>query len=138
MAGLSQTVLMAVAALGGAASVREIAERCGLDSLTVARPCGTLAYRKLIERTARGYYAVTASGRQFLAAKREVKPGPCGPFTGLKKSKGDSLRDRLWTALRGLRKASIPDLLQLAARGDEENALKAVVDLLVEETVKDI
>ena len=125
MAGPTQRVLAAVAALGDGATVAAIAKATGIDPRAVSKGCCQLRGRSLVSRGETGRYTLAKAGKTFLAAKREVKRGPCGPHTGRRRVARNNLRQRLWRALRAQRKASLPELVQLAARGDERAPLSS-------------
>ena len=62
----------------------------------------------------------TAEGLAFLAGGMAITSGPNGPR--VMETDATSLRTRLWKAIRLAQKASVSDLLELAARGHEGNA----------------
>lgn len=105
----------------GAVGVKDLAERTGVCRHEVARRCGMLASRGLIVRVDMGRYRLTAAGAIVLKAGGKVRSGPRGPHTGPRRAP-DSLRKRLWSALRMAKKATIPELLTIAARCGEENS----------------
>jgi hypothetical protein len=77
----------------------------------------------LHERLAR--YRRSGAGDAFIAAGHQVKPGstPGGtrPLRRDRAEGGDTLRDRAWSALRQLRKATLPELIELAGEGNEKD-----------------
>lgn len=86
---------------------------------------GRLRRRKLIELDARRY-RLTAAGRAFLAAGKSFVSGPRGAYTGKRLVK-NTLRERVWRAIRIRRKFSAFEILPLAVKGErdaESNARK--------------
>lgn len=114
--------LLPVLSADTAYTVREIAERTGTDRRDVARRCGQLLYRGLVERAGKGRYRLTEAGAAALAGGGRIRSGPPGPLTAPRKAATDTLRARLWKALRAVRKATVPELLTIAARGKEREA----------------
>lgn len=101
-------------------TVDKLAETTGLPKKEVSRAAGQLVLRELAERTARGCYQLTAAGAAFKAGGERIASGPRRgvPRTGRRRT-ADTLRDRLWAALRIRGKASIPELLELALADGE-------------------
>ena len=92
---------------------------------------GRLAKRKLVERTNPGrtlrnqtepFYRATKAGVRFVDEGKRVTSGPTGPHTGVRRGSQESFRARLWRALRIQKKATIPDLIEVARNArDAEN-----------------
>lgn len=66
-------------------------------------------------------YSCTDAGRAFLAAGKRLTSGPRGKQPG-KRLYADTLRERVWRAARIKRKFSLPELLEIAARGEDRDA----------------
>ncbi len=94
----------------------------GMARGRVGTAMATLMSRGLVRSVGRGRYALTAAGRQVVTSGKEIRSGPRGLHTGVRRPAQDTLRARLWRALRLKRKASLPELLTLAARGSERAA----------------
>lgn len=97
-----------------------IARAGGLTPKQVVKSCGTLLRRGFVGHIENGRYRINPSGRELLRAGNAVTSGPNGP-TGHRENR-QTLRERLWRALSLVRKATIPELLDLAAAGVEKNA----------------
>ncbi len=67
-------------------------------------------------------YSPTAKGIALILCGGRVAPGPKGPLNGQRKTRKETFRARLWTALRMKRKATVPELVEAARRGYEKNA----------------
>ena len=102
------------------------------DQDQVIQGAGRLKRRGLIIVSEPGRYQRTAAGNAVIKAGTEIKPGPMRPGIDAAESKrrvrpprkdmmidSGSLRERAWSALRILRKATIPEILELAANGDD-------------------
>ena len=93
--------------------VQAIAEASGHSAHAVARSCGALVSAGLVVRLERGCYAITPDGTSALA-HGGVRPGPRGGQSAPASIRTDTVRDRIWTALRMRRKATLDELAILA------------------------
>lgn len=116
-------ILRTLAEAEGGLTVAGIASRTGIDRKQTARSCGVLLHRALVARPRVGLYEITASGRELDRRGEAVRCGPQAPLTGPCKRPTETLRVRCWRALRQLQKATVPDLVQLAERGDERDGV---------------
>lgn len=73
---------------------------------------------KLVDK---GCYRVTQDGITALQSNRKIRSGPKGQQATVRVFK-DSLRARVWRAIRIRKNFSIPELTGLVARGDERDA----------------
>lgn len=90
-----------------------------LTQKDVVRTIGRLISTGHAERAERGCYLLTETGAAALASGEAFKSGPKGKLTGiLRRPKRNTMRDRLWAALRIRCKGSIPELMELAGKGD--------------------
>lgn len=100
---------------GQCMTIPELVERTGLAYELVKSKLLVLTRHKFTMRRERGCYLITAAGldaRQSGGAP--VRSGPKRAHTGLRrKPEGQTDRDKAWSALRRLRKASIPELIEL-------------------------
>jgi hypothetical protein len=107
-------------------------ESMGLDALEAATGLARkqivmaidrLSKRRLVAHAGHALYRRTAAGDAFIAAGATVRPGPADrgprPLRGDHAAGRDTLRDRAWRALRQLKKATLPEILELACRGEE-------------------
>lgn len=120
MAFQSLPLLSALCEAYGRATLAEIADATGLSEHRAVKSLGVLVRRELVARPERGVYVLTRDGGDLLAAASPVTGGRRGSRSGVRRCR-DSLRARLWSALRKQRKASLATLLRLACR-DDENA----------------
>jgi hypothetical protein len=128
MSRTTQAVLEALGAAGKRLSTPELAEQLGmaLDNVRVALK--TLEHRGYArERTTPGagsrilhWWRITKVGKRALEEGVQITTGPAGP----RPMGWYSLRSRVWRALRTCRRATVHELLVLAARGDEADASK--------------
>jgi hypothetical protein len=91
---------------------------------------GNLMQNKLAERSPEPKqpvsYLATDKGFALIASGGRVTSGPKRPHTGDRKPQVNTLRARLWTALRLKKKATVPELLEIArlpGDGDKETNL---------------
>lgn len=115
MAGEANMVLAALQP-GQCLIVDHLAQATGLENRAVVRGVALLINRGLASRAEVGCYNITLEGEAFRAAGKVIKCGPTGPLSrpGRRPRKA-TLRDRLWAAIRMRGKASIAELLELAA-----------------------
>ena len=121
MAWISEKLLTAIADNSPTECVTEarMCEITGLKQLQVERAALKLRKYGLLEKTSQGCHVLTDSGREAVAAGIKLHSGPT-QWTSPKVNK-DSLRIRVWRAMRIRRKFSIPDLELLVAQGGEKD-----------------
>ncbi|MGA7673512.1 MAG: hypothetical protein WCA78_00525 [Rhizomicrobium sp.] len=66
------------------------------------------------------FYAATDEGREFLGSELKRKPGRTRNGVHRSRAKRETLRSRVWAALRMKGKASVPDLLEVARRPEDD------------------
>lgn len=122
------------------ASVAEVMRGANVGRPGAASALATLVRRGLASNVRRGFYRRTKAGDAIVAAGTRIKPGPrrpgvdaaptSRPHMRAPEERGrNALRDRAWSALRILKKATIPELLELAA-DNETTARSHVSDYL--------
>lgn len=121
MTWLAEALLTVVAAAPAAVTVADLAAQTGRERHAIDKACGVLHRRGLVDRPTLGAYRITPAGQALLAAGGAVRAGAPGCARRVK-VRSQTLRARLWTALAHRRKATLPELLTLAAVGDERNA----------------
>jgi len=120
MSTTSQQVLAVLAQRIGVFQNDEIEEATNLDHEQVKSAIRTLVRRGYAERRGDLRVKATMEGLAFLEAGKAITSGPNGPR--VLEMDGTSLRTRIWKAIRLAQKASVSELLELAARGSETNA----------------
>lgn len=98
-----------------AAAAREMTRAAAQQALS------GLVRRGLAERMARGRYRATKAGIELVEGGGQIGRAPLPPRA--RGIRGNSLQARLWAALRKLRKATAPELVQIAANGTERDAV---------------
>ncbi|MCM0081813.1 hypothetical protein L4X63_09450 [Geomonas sp. Red32] len=104
------------------ASAQEIAARTNLSIDQVWKSADTLVENKLLTRADRGKYLITDAGRSAIAEGNGCMPGPKGP-TGPVCRRRNTIRQRLWLALRIERKGTIQGIVSLILQDGEDAAL---------------
>lgn len=122
MAWISEQLLTAIAKASSCECVTEarMAEITGLTPLQVERAALKLRKHGLLDKTGQGCHQLTDAGREATAAGARLRSGPAGSQPGKRVWK-DTLRVRIWRAIRLRRKFSIPDLAMLVAQGGEKD-----------------
>lgn len=92
----------------------------GLGTRSVEQAVLKLRRHGLVEKVARGCHKLTDAGRAAIESGATLRSGPRGPHTGKRVVK-DTLRTRVWRAIRLRRKFTIPDLISLVAEGGERD-----------------
>ncbi|SOD42296.1 hypothetical protein [Nitrosovibrio sp. Nv4] len=102
-------------------TVERLIALTGLDVRQVDNAQRKLRNHGLIELTGPGCYRLTSAGKEALAAgSTALRAGPKGAQPGTRIFR-DTLRSRVWRAIRIRRKFSIPDLEMLVAQGGERD-----------------
>jgi predicted transcriptional regulator len=101
-----------------------LATTTGLSRKSVVSAVATLIGRGLADRREVGCYTLTAEGESFRAAGGVIKSGPTGPLhqVAARRPRRITQRDRLWSAMRILKKFTLGEILTLAGAGSESNA----------------
>lgn len=97
----------------------------GSSRRQVVKTVGKLMQKKLVayvRRRSGGFgsrqeepvYGVTPEGDAFARSGKTITSGPNGKFAGPRKPGAETLRSRLWRAFRIQRKATIPQLVEVA------------------------
>lgn len=73
-------------------------------------------------------YHLSKAGREFVEAGKQITSGPKRAHTGQRKTRKETFRARLWRAFRMKTKATVCDLVEIAATGDSEEDGIAVHD----------
>lgn len=103
-----------------AAKVAEIAPR--MNRKDTVRVIGRLISLGHAERREVGCYMLTAEGAAHLAAGAKYRPGPQGKLNTIRRPRRTTFRDLLWKALRIRKKASVPELVELAGEKGKSSA----------------
>lgn len=121
MAWTAEQLLTAIAQASPDECITEarMVELTGLTAKQVEQAALKLRKHELLEKTGQGCHKLTDSGREAAAAGTTLRSGP-RRWTGPKVHK-ESLRLRVWRAIRIRRKFSIPDLEMLVAEGGEKD-----------------
>ncbi len=120
----STSVLKYLSCLPAGRDLNILVSASGLSRKQVLRALGRLMNNKLVVRVGRdlpAFYRVTEKGRAMTTAGRRVTSGPKGPHTAPRKMQQNTFRARLWKAFRVKRKATIPELVEIASGGGEKN-----------------
>lgn len=92
----------------------------GLTATQVEQGCLKLRKHGFIEKSDEGCLSITDAGREAVCAGTKIRSGPKGSQIAPKVNK-NSLRIKVWRAIRIRSKFSIPDLAMLVAEGGEKD-----------------
>lgn len=118
----AQRIMAKLPPPGEPATVESLAAATRLERTAVAVALGRLLSAGMVDRPRRGVYRLTRAGLAARAQGALPKPGPRGPHTGIRKGQDDTLRAKVWRALRVVRKGTVRELLTLAKAGAERDA----------------
>lgn len=123
----SNTILTAIADAYHVDCVREadLVHSTGLTATQVEQACLKLRKHGLLEKCEQGCHTITEAGRIAMAEGKQIKSGPHGKHTAPKVNK-NSLRIRVWRAMRIRGKFSIPELAMLVAQGGEKDIISNI------------
>lgn len=104
----------------GSRDTARCAQQTGLDRRQISNAAGTLIHLGYAERVGTGDYRITRPGIDAARDAVPITSGPNGPLSVVRRYP-NSLRQRLWRALRIARKSSLPELLLSAARDTDRD-----------------
>ncbi|MBI1386652.1 MAG: hypothetical protein GC150_17240 [Rhizobiales bacterium] len=109
-----------------------LAADTGLGYRAVSLACGDLVSRGLVERTEVGCYRRTAAGREIIKAGGRIPWRRRPAASNLPRIRSDSMRSRLWRAIRmmGQRPFTGLDVMGLAAKAEDRNPRSSTTDYL--------
>ena len=123
MAARLQKVFAALCAVDECVPLAALAKRTRLPRREVSYSVSRLITRGVVERERLGCYRASKAGRAMHARGETIKQGPAGKHNGRCRAPRNTLRVRIWRALRAKQKATLPDLVQLAGSGNEKAAI---------------
>lgn len=92
----------------------------GLKERQITDACFKLCSHQLLEKTARGCYRLTAAGKLALASgKATLRSGPKSEPQSGRRQVTNTLRERIWRAIRIRKKFTVPDIISLVVQGSE-------------------
>lgn len=118
----SSTILTAISDAYHIDCVREadLVEKTGLTETQVERACLKLRQHGLLEKCGQGCHTITDAGRVAMAEGKQITSGAKGKRQAPRVNK-NSLRIKVWRAMRIRSKFSIPELTMLVAQGGEKD-----------------
>lgn len=73
-----------------------------------------------LEKTAAGCYSLTTTGlAAIISGETKLRSGPTGKWRSGRRIVKNSLRERIWRAIRIRRKFTVPEIISLVVQGDE-------------------
>jgi hypothetical protein len=107
-------ILAALPTEGACMTVEQLEQATGLENVRITRLVTSLDRQGLIQKARWGCYRRTPAGDQALAAGK-VKSGPRSA-NGVPRRRG-GFTDQIWEVLRMMRKATLPEILEIAGTG---------------------
>ncbi|MFO1038117.1 MAG: helix-turn-helix domain-containing protein [Geminicoccaceae bacterium] len=129
---MSQTrVLRELGIAGRGLFAHEIAAATGIESRVLSNFLTRLVARGLVSRVGFGHYELTEAGQEAHRDQVVIGAGPWrGERTAVRERPRRSLRARAWQMLRRVRKASVPELLELLDAPDAAHGVERYVRAL--------
>lgn len=124
MPGDAQLQQATLAALepGQCLTVDDLAERSRLPNRTIVKSVARLIRRGFARRVEAGCFELTREGELAKASGKRLKSGPRAPLSQTcRRRREPTFRERLWRALRIKNKATIGDLVELAAQESDKD-----------------
>ncbi|MDO8414166.1 MAG: hypothetical protein Q7S51_10305 [Gallionellaceae bacterium] len=138
MAWIAEQLLTAIrdAGLHECITEERLVMLTGIVPQQVANAMQVLRKNQWLEKTKLGCHQLTAAGQQVLVAGENFRSGPKrGSQSGYRIWKKDTVRVRIWRAIRLRRKFSLPEIISLVvdenARGDITSNVRNYVCALV-------
>lgn len=116
---LGEQILTALPKGGACVTLAGLAKATGIARPKIVKALPALQRSGYAVQVRLGCYARTPRGDAMVARGARLRSGPKGP-TGPRPPRSDTLRARAWAALRMMKKATVPDLLELAARDEKD------------------
>ncbi|EKE78465.1 hypothetical protein [Oceanibaculum indicum] len=132
MARTAELVLREIIATGDCVTPSQIVSSTGLSSKQVKHSLDVLTRNGLATTPRRACYRATDAARQGDA---EVSSGPRkGVPQGRRLTSASGLRGRTWWVLRKIRKGTLADIVELAAKAEKrpETAVQAYLSILAQ------
>lgn len=126
--GAQAKVLGSLSKSGHCLTLDELADELGVKRDRITWAVSRLITNKFVRRADRGCYEVTKAG--IAAHAKGYRPGPQRANTGRSAPAKNTLRSRIWRTMRLRKRATIPEILENAASGDEKNAYANVLKYL--------
>lgn len=119
----SETLLTAIGAVQPSECFTEadMAKVTGLKPKQVEHACQNLRRHGFITRSVRGCHTLLPAGKKALEEGAKLRSGPKGPQASGQRRHDPGLRQRVWNALRTLKKLTIDDILMRVIDGDERD-----------------
>lgn len=136
MAWIAEAVLTAIKESGMRECITEerLLELTDLTKRKVQESCRRLCHSGLLEKTAEGCHTITKAGIEALAAGAHYRSGPKDAKQNGKRIWKNTLRIRIWRAIRIRRKFTVPEIITLvvddSARGDVTSNVQKYVRAL--------
>ena len=102
----------------GALTVTELRASTGLTSMQIREAADSLIARSMATRSSRGMLRITTTGLRKAASGTAITSGPNGPKQADERG---TFRNRVWRALRMLKRFTVGDIVRLASSGSEAN-----------------
>ncbi len=127
MAWIAEQLLTAVATHSPdeCVTIERMCEITSFNATQVERAALKLRKHGLMEKTEQGCHTLTDAGKAAVASGSTLRSGPREKHTATRVNK-NSLRVRVWRAIRLRRKFSIPDLCMLVAQGGEKDIVSNI------------
>ena len=100
---------------------QDLMTQTGFTAHQVDQACLKLRKHGLLEKSDQGCHTITDAGAAAIANNKVLRSGPNGMHTGKRKLSKNTLRIRVWRAIRIRQKFSIPELSMLVAEGGEKD-----------------
>lgn len=111
-----QTPVVGALLSGACLTTAALSELTGLPNHSVAQACCKLVSRGWIARRERGCFELSAEGRRAAEAGETITSGSHSPRTEAspRRPRRRTTRDKMWTAIRTMRKFNLSDLETMA------------------------
>lgn len=138
MAWIAEKVLTAIkeSEMRECITEERLLELTDLTKQQVQQSCRLLRRSGLLEKTGQGCHKITAAGLEALKAGARYRSGPKDKKQSGKRIWKDTLRIRIWRAIRIRRKFTVPELISLVVDGTERGDITSNVQKYVRALAK--
>jgi hypothetical protein len=122
MSGLAinQNAILALFAGEEALNTSAIMELTALSQRQVIRAAGSLVYRGYLERKEQGVFCLTVLGAEAQTQGQKITSGPSGPLRFTRPPARETLRQRVWSAMRVMGVFSTAEIVSVACDDPSE------------------